>query len=650
MAGLDSIKGYAEGEEVVAEPTTTVGGGLELKANSKGVPQPVGKMNLDQKSSEELMRNMEAMLAERKSPWRTFNRGLERMSAWAVPSLEGGKAQALTSVNRQQDAEDLQTSTMQQQLAAYKAAQASQANDATRLSGIMSGGAGGAGGAGAGPGVGSAGGTPPIPADVQARMTAARTPGDALAIHDEWLKGRVTESTKKEFSPAMATIVDVFNPDTKKIEQMTQAQAEKILSVNPSLYRGTSQVPAAGGVNASNIRQVESGGNPNAVSPKGAVGVMQTMPNTLKDPGFGVPPAKDNSPAELQRVGEDYYKAMQNRYGHDTLAAVAYNMGPGATDAWIQKGGKFEQLPAETRDYIGKVNLANAMQARQQPAAAAAPGAGVGPAPKEVVAPTTPAPTTKAEYLEQEAARKLKTEEGIKTEAKGLSAELEAKGKDISARNSATVKAYDNADTNLSNVKYVSNLVNTNPKAFGVLQHPTVAAAIGTILEGGATMPGGMTKVSNIDDAVRKAMKGSSEADIIAAQKAANKFSELQLNAAQVVLKGQGAVSDNERALVANMTGSTKNSPQAIRDFMAWTEMRSNFDKKVGNALEDWEKANPSKSYREFELSPQYKILKTDYAKQIDSFAEKAGNYRASTAPVAKPSGYDEWIASRKKN
>lgn len=66
---------------------------------------------------------------------------------------------------------------------------------------------------------------------------------------------------------------------------------------------------------ASAVMAQESGGNPNAVSPKGAMGTMQTMPGTLRDPGFGVAPAKDNSPAEMQRVGVDYLRQMIGRYG-----------------------------------------------------------------------------------------------------------------------------------------------------------------------------------------------------------------------------------------------------------------------------------------------------------------------------------------------
>jgi soluble lytic murein transglycosylase-like protein len=129
--------------------------------------------------------------------------------------------------------------------------------------------------------------------------------------------------------------VQVYNPQTQQMEFTNEAQV-------------TNPVHAA-------IVQTESNGNPNAVSPKGAQGAWQIMPNTKSDPGFGVRPAANNSPAELDRVGRDYYDAMAQRYGSPALGAIAYNMGPGATDTWLKNGAQFEKLPAETRNYVGKV-------------------------------------------------------------------------------------------------------------------------------------------------------------------------------------------------------------------------------------------------------------------------------------------------------
>lgn len=116
------------------------------------------------------------------------------------------------------------------------------------------------------------------------------------------------------------------------------------------------------------VMQVESGGNPAAVSSKGAVGTMQTMPGTLRDPGYGVVPARDQSAAEQERVGKDYLQAMLRQYADPRAALAAYNWGPGNVDNALRAaGGNVDAMlasaPAETRAYVPKV-LAQAGQAR----------------------------------------------------------------------------------------------------------------------------------------------------------------------------------------------------------------------------------------------------------------------------------------------
>jgi hypothetical protein len=98
-------------------------------------------------------------------------------------------------------------------------------------------------------------------------------------------------------------------------------------------------------------------------SPKGAKGRMQVMDKTNLDPGFGVMPARDNSPEERARVGRDYGIAMLKRYGDEKIAAMAYNWGPGNVDKWLSSDRK-GKIPSETRQYAsnfaegGIVNLA----------------------------------------------------------------------------------------------------------------------------------------------------------------------------------------------------------------------------------------------------------------------------------------------------
>jgi hypothetical protein len=110
------------------------------------------------------------------------------------------------------------------------------------------------------------------------------------------------------------------------------------------------------------VKQAESRGKRYAAdgktlttSPKGALGEMQVMPRTIKDPGFGVIPAKDASPDEIARVGVDYLQAMTQKYGDTEKALIAYNWGPGSTDKWIASGADPKKLPDETRTYVQRV-------------------------------------------------------------------------------------------------------------------------------------------------------------------------------------------------------------------------------------------------------------------------------------------------------
>ena len=128
---------------------------------------------------------------------------------------------------------------------------------------------------------------------------------------------------------------------------------------------------------------VESGNDPAAVSPAGAVGAAQTMPATLQSPGFGVQPAKDNSPEEQQRVGDDYLQALNQKYGNPVLAHIAYNYGPTNTDKWLAAGGDFAKLPPETQQYLGRIAVAQAVPQGQQPGQQPQPGAQGQPQPQQ---------------------------------------------------------------------------------------------------------------------------------------------------------------------------------------------------------------------------------------------------------------------------
>lgn len=94
------------------------------------------------------------------------------------------------------------------------------------------------------------------------------------------------------------------------------------------------------------VAQTESGGNQEAVSPAGAVGVMQLMPETAA--GLGVNPYDKRQNIE---GGAKYLRQMMDTFGGDVQKAVAaYNAGPQAVK-------EYNGIPPyrETRDYVNKV-------------------------------------------------------------------------------------------------------------------------------------------------------------------------------------------------------------------------------------------------------------------------------------------------------
>ena len=126
------------------------------------------------------------------------------------------------------------------------------------------------------------------------------------------------------------------------------------------------------------VIKVESDYNPNAVSPKGAQGLMQLIPETAQR--FGVNDAF--SPAENIKGGARYLRYLLEMFQGDYVRALAaYNAGEGAV-------AKYGGVPpySETRNYIAQVgkqlekSLAGKPQPKPvetQPAASAAPGDGV---------------------------------------------------------------------------------------------------------------------------------------------------------------------------------------------------------------------------------------------------------------------------------
>ena len=142
----------------------------------------------------------------------------------------------------------------------------------------------------------------------------------------------------------------VFMRDLKKDKQL-RTKLKYASSVNPAEFEQLiSSCSAKYGVNPCLVKAVihaESGYNPNAVSSKGASGLMQLMPSTAKS----LKVADRFNPKDNVEGGVKYLRFLLDTFRGDvSLAVAAYNAGLG-------KVAKYGGIPPynETRTYVSRV-------------------------------------------------------------------------------------------------------------------------------------------------------------------------------------------------------------------------------------------------------------------------------------------------------
>jgi soluble lytic murein transglycosylase-like protein len=142
----------------------------------------------------------------------------------------------------------------------------------------------------------------------------------------------------------------IFMRDLKKDKQL-RTKLQLSSSVNPAEYdQIISSCAAKYGVNQSLIKAVihaESGYNPNAVSSKGASGLMQLMPGTARS----LKVSNSFDPKDNVEGGVRYLRFLLDTFRGDvSLAVAAYNAG-------LNTVARYGGIPpySETRTYVNRV-------------------------------------------------------------------------------------------------------------------------------------------------------------------------------------------------------------------------------------------------------------------------------------------------------
>jgi len=667
--------------DLINTPSSSAGDTTTYAQAGKGSLGNLGTLAYDPAQSSKVLQQMQDFQATRnpKSHEMFDDDKLQKAIAYGKTYLGGNGLAELRAIQNNRQQQELNSFNMQMQIEEFKAAQQQQALfNANKTNFFQNMNKGFTGEGNVGPGGMTSAHFNQMPIETQMALMNARN-------QEEW---------NKVFNPYQETIVKgqqqwINNPDTyKQVDHYDPRNGGSIEKVSPQNLRkgdyhggpndptavnpqpaanqiprdpnyipptqnaivgsskNTDQAKSPDVLNAiqSGVFGQESGSGANAKpSVQGAVGNMQVTPDTWKTfQNIGVIPkdADINDPKQNLEGGKSILSYYYKKYNGDIDKTVAsYFGGEGAVnpdgsinlkrhdannvsiDQYIQGVRQKSGLPTANQN-------PNIDQNQNQPSPGFT-GQNV-----QVASADNYTPYSQFQ-ISQEASKA------------GLTKEKELTSEDVAKRQNAMLSGYQTSGEDIANIDAINQLAITHPKAFGVLQNPTVLSAIGQMVKSGVqdgTV--GSHHIAAIEDAIRDLTPDMSEADLTAAQEAAQKLSRLELNAAKTFLKGQGSVSDNERALITKLTGSLSNSPAALHNIMEWNKIHVNESRDFGKAFDAWENTHPNQSYRQFEKSNEYRSIRDKYNNQYDDLAAKAGKYpgasgKSNLGPPKPPPGYD---------
>jgi membrane-bound lytic murein transglycosylase B len=201
---------------------------------------------------------------------------------------------------------------------------------------------------------------------------------DAFSAYHEALNGAADDLLSSAVqrgigAPTLGEVASSERPDEQALHQFAehywggqkgnvQRAVERVALLRPTLdpILREAGVP----IDVAALVLVESGGRTTALSPKGALGIWQFMPETARRYGLVVTPGLDEriDVVKSTRAAAHYLRDLYTQFGEWNLAFAAYNSGEHTVQRALQHGASdFEtlsrgrQLPLETRNYVPAV-------------------------------------------------------------------------------------------------------------------------------------------------------------------------------------------------------------------------------------------------------------------------------------------------------
>jgi len=579
MAGLDSIKKFADGGDP-GEETTSQGAIQTTAPKSTGI---TGKIALDPTQTEAILTNMQQYIDERNSPMNALMGGINKARAGlAGPS-------ALTAYQREQDLQDKQIMDYRTQMAAYRAAQKQAENDAQRYAAVTP-------GAGAGAGPVTKGFTDPqsgifIPPEQSQREFLAGPAGQG-AVRQEFLKTATSEKLKRENNVALDALVPY--PINGREELITLRDATELAKKNPNLPRNQEILVQAN--------------------------KTENAPTTTGIPTFKDPSIKIVSAQRTPEKGKDLYETSVKNGTPGIQPNGLPVAKPGTSPHETKPPGDVLDLDSKKLTQTGRLELAQ--KGYYQPYGIDSPHWEKIATKSTAIAPATTQPT----LAEIQAQRKIAEEESTSAARKrGESTEADRTEfiKDIKPANIIEEKTIN---------KRIQSLVKDDPQITGVLAGEGYGNAVAGQLERGI----GNIKLNEFSTAILQTLPGVDKLTMAKRNELGTYLARMELKAAKLI-KGQGQITEGERAILERASSSLKDPAEAIYKKAKMLERIADLNAELGQIY-----GNGSKypNFSDFSLSNDPKVLEIHarYQKDLENILNEnvVFNQRAPGATASK--------------
>lgn len=183
------------------------------------------------------------------------------------------------------------------------------------------------------------------------------------------------------------------------------------------------------------------------------------------------------------------------------------------------------------------------------------------------------------------------------------------------------------------------DLVKQSPQVVGILQTAGVAGAIGTLLESTIRAGGTTIGIAEIQSAIRQVMPNVTRQDLTRLSLMASELANIELAITKMDLGQQGAITENERAIIRRMGGSTSDTAEALLQKAQLIRGNAEYNIRLAKRFDELKRQNPRLTVAQFERSTEYERLRDEHNDRVARFFQLTPERPASSSAAPPSSG-----------